>query len=242
MLVTLWTRAYWSRYHLQSAAHLLDLAAAIDREAASADGPNPNQWSVYRGYASGSILLSVGFVEAAVNELYRDAKEKKGEYIDALEPAVADRLARVAPELARRRARLDEKIDLALTLADAPALDRGAPPRQDFSFAKMVRNDLVHPMPESALAGTVEEAEGTLSKKRLDQLEGKGFSQCPFAGEGNAFYPDKCIGYGCAAWVLRACVDLADEFFARLGMTPAYAVAREQVNPERFDPKCGVSN
>ncbi len=226
MASSLRVRTYWSRHHLRSAAHLLDLVAEIEPQR------DPNQWSAYRGRATGSILLSIGFVEAAVNELYRDAAEKEGQYISKLDEAVVHRLARVTPELEKRRARLDEKLDLALTLADAPALDPGEPPRQDFFLAKLVRNDLVHPLPETG-SGTAEQG---LSKKRQAQLEARGFSPCPFAAEGNPYYPDKCIGYGCAAWVLRSSVALADEFFARLGTSPAYAKALEEVSVDRFDP------
>lgn len=121
---------------------------------------------------------------------------------------------------------------MALTLADAPALDPGELPRQDFYLAKLVRNDLVHPGPETG-SGTAEQG---LSEKRQAQLEAKRFSPCPFVAEGNPYYPDKCIGYGFAAWVLRISVALADEFFARLGTNPAYAKAREEVDPDRFDP------
>lgn len=86
-------RTYWSRHHLRSAAHLLDLVAETERLG------DVNLWSAYRARATGSILLSIGFVEAAVNELYRDAVEKKGEYISELDAAVVRRLVRVAPGL-----------------------------------------------------------------------------------------------------------------------------------------------
>ena len=100
----------------------------------------------------------------------------------------------------------------------------------------MLRNDVVHPAPASAQAGIEGEEEGSLSAKRFRQLKAKGFALSPFPSEGNPFYPAKCFSYGCGCWVLRSCVRLADEFFERLGIDPAYSGMFPQVDIDEFDP------
>jgi hypothetical protein len=58
--------------------------------------------------------------------------------------------------------------------------------------------------------------------KIADRLQGK-FPESPFWASGNPFFPDKCLGYGCAKWATEACERFMDEFCDRMDI------------PSRFD-------
>ncbi len=60
------------------------------------------------------------------------------------------------------------------------------------------------------------------------RLRDRGFAPNPFfSGSGNPFFPDKCLGHGCAKWALESSVEFADAFFSRMGIVPRH---------ERFKP------
>lgn len=232
----MWKRSYWSRWHLRSAAHSLDRAAEIER--AALDGElDSDAWSPYRARVTGALLLSVSFVEAAVNELYQDAAEGVTEHFGGLEADLLEQLAEAWPSLEKERRSTAYKIKTALKLAGAEALSVERPPGEDFDLVRRLRNAIVHPSPESALAGTAKEHPGTASAEWLDRVGDREFSLCPFASKGNAYFPDKLIGYGCGCWALQSCVALANEFFDRMGTVPAYSDAHRDVDPDRFDPR-----
>lgn len=233
--VRAWMRSYWSRWHLRSAVHALDLAAEIERRALAGE-LDADAWSPYRARVVSVVLLSVSFVEAAVNELYQDAADGVTEHFGELDDDLLCRLADRWPNLEANRRSTGYKIKTALDLAGAQPLSPEEPPGQDFDLVRRLRNAVVHPSPESALAGTAEEAPGTASAEWLDRLGGEDFTLCPFAGEGNAYFPAKVVGYGFSCWALQSCVALTDEFFDRMGTPPAYALTRRDVELERFDP------
>ncbi len=48
-----------------------------------------------------------------------------------------------------------------------------------------------------------------------------------YEGMGNAYWPNKLLGAGCAAWVVRSVLALSDEFHVRLGIPAPYEGIRE---------------
>ncbi len=173
------------------------------------------------------MLFSVAFLESAINELFTDSYDDYTHHIGALDDSLIAAMRAVRPSVSRNR--LEDKFALALRLAGREPMDRGAQPYQDFKLSLELRNQLVHWSPESALAGTADEAPGTRSHRVMQQLSGKGFDLNPFAAEGNAFFPDKCLGAGCAEWMFRSCVLFADEFYERLELEPQYRYSRKRL-------------
>jgi len=59
-------------------------------------------------------------------------------------------------------------------------------------------------------------------KKRAADLEAalkkQEFSANPFYATGNAFLPDRCLGYGCARWAVETSVEFVNEFWKRIGL------------------------
>lgn len=118
-----------------------------------------------------------------------------------------------------------EKYLVALDLADRPSLDKGQEAFQNVNSLIRLRNALIHYEPESVLIYST----STISQKDQHKLEQdlKGnFKENPLTGKGNPFYPDKCLGHGCAEWGVISCLSFSDEFFSKLGIEPIYKNVR----------------
>ena len=109
--------------------------------------------------------------------------------------------------------RLLDRFQLALYVLGKAPLDQGAQPYQGAELLVSLRNALVHYKPRWS-----DEAETKLAKG----LESKHFSLSPFTGAGNPFFPDKCLGYGCAKWGWESALSFADGFFALVGVAAPY--------------------
>jgi hypothetical protein len=88
-LPTLLNRVYFSSYHLWAAHHFAQLAGEIE----DAHSGRSRFDIKHRAYVTNSILSSVAFLEAAINELYQDAFDRHPGYLDMLPQEVRDILA-----------------------------------------------------------------------------------------------------------------------------------------------------
>ena len=57
------------------------------------------------------------------------------------------------------------------------------------------------------------------------------FPENPLAGSGNAFFPDKVLGYGCAAWAVMSALEFADNFWSSISVVPHYQAYRHMFVP-----------
>ena len=77
---TIQMRVYFSSYHLWAAKHLMELATDIEQ--------GHTGGSVFdikhRAYVTKSILSSVAFIEAAINEVFQDAFDGHESYLSTL--------------------------------------------------------------------------------------------------------------------------------------------------------------
>ncbi len=211
--VTIKSRVYYSSYHLWAAKHLCELAKAAEE----AVGDRPRFDIEHRAYVTNSIFSAVAFLEAAINELYQDAADDHESYIYALDPD-SKRLMSDFWQFTEGQNRtflgMIQKYQLALTFLRKPLFEKGQSPYQDASLVVKVRNELVHYRPE-LLGG---EAEHKLARQLRDKFRINKL----MAESGNPWFPDKCLGYGCAQWAVESITTFADEFFARISVTPHY--------------------
>jgi hypothetical protein len=226
-----WIRHHLSSNHLYSAYLLAECAARIERAETRAD----EQRAQHRSYVISSIISSVAFLEAAVNELYVVCAEHPEDFHVAGHPqdsrfgsigADAIRLlgAIWQTESFQRSAQLLEKCQIALRLAQRPEFEKGSNPYQDAKLAVDLRNLLVHFKPEQR-----EVAGGAGAQLPPDEIESKYRSKFavnplalndPLLGVSDAdypFFPEKCLGSDCARWCFRSILAFADELFRRLG-------------------------
>lgn len=210
---TLMMRVYFSSYHLWAAQRFAQRAADIER----AHGAKPRFDIEHRAYVTSAILSAVAFLEAAINELFKDVVDGHESYISPVDQD-SRKLIRVFWELTEERNRspfsILDKYQIVLTLCRRDQFQADGQPYQDADLTIKLRNELMHYKPETY--------GGETQHKFFKQLPGK-FSENPLmAGSGNPYFPDKCLGSPCANWAVQATKALADEFFQRLGISPNY--------------------
>jgi len=205
-------RPYFSSYWLWASGHLIELATMIESTHTGRSKFDIRQ----RTYVANSILSSVSFIEAAVNELFQDASDNHDSYIKSLSTDSIARLSGFLGTDEERELSVVEKYDKALELCNKEQFNTGSKPYQDAALVTKLRNEIVHYKPETSYSGETSKLERTLvGKFDLNPL---------ITTEGNPLFPDRFLGSYCAIWARDACKLLADEFFSKLGIKPNYQI------------------
>jgi hypothetical protein len=203
-------RTYYSLHHIRAAAHFARLSKAVEQ---SYSGKFRDElFNEHRAYITGSILSAVSFLEATINELFADASEHSGEYVQQLDAEIVHLLENVWQFSKIEQLPVLDKYQLALTLAKAEMFDKGASIYQNVQLLITLRNTLVHYKPE-----WVGKDEPLRNWRR--QLQAKNFSLNPMMPH-NPFFPDQCLSYGCAKWSFESSLLIVREFALRIGITP----------------------
>ncbi|HEY6698762.1 MAG TPA: hypothetical protein VIZ67_11080 [Acidimicrobiales bacterium] len=209
------TRNYFSTYQLWGAENCAARAAEIE---GTRNIGSPFEIE-HRAAVLGAITMSVGFLEAMVNELFADAADRHGIQKDGTIAPLSERTRELMGtwwELTGGWERLLQKCQLLLLFAGQPRLATSAQPYQDAALLLDLRNVIVHYRPETVSAT---DAPHRL-RKRLDRK----FPDNPLTSAGNAWWPDHALGAGCAAWACKTARALADELTTRLGISVNYQV------------------
>jgi len=225
--LTLKSRTYYSIYHIKSAAHFSKLSADVEK---AFDGKYSDElYCKQMAYVTGAVFASVSFLEATINELFVDAHDKIPTVVNQLHPEAISQLSEMwklgVPKLEMlklgvpKASKILQKFQTALTLNKKPLFDAGKQPYKDIECLIKLRNALVHYEPEW-ITNSSDTEEITIQKLE-NILKGK-FQLNPLAGMGNSFFPDKCLGHGCAEWTVRSSIMFTDEFFLRMGLKPTY--------------------
>jgi hypothetical protein len=128
---------------------------------------------------------------------------------------VIQRLAKqwTSPDFEKRTAL--EKYGIALKEAGQPQLIAGRRPYQDVRLLLELRHYLVHNKPEWY------EIPSPSDKKPRPHPLGKElkpkFARCNLAWNGSNFFPEGCLGYGCAQWGIVSAIAVITDFETRLG-------------------------
>lgn len=227
--ISITSRTYFSIQHIQSAALFARHAYSIEENYSGVF--SGELFSQHRAYVTGSILSSVFFLEASINELFADTVETNSEIAKKLNPAIIQLMAAMWKLEVPRTAnfKILQKYQIALALAQKEIFDIKAFPYQDVNLLVKLRNDLVHYEPEWVKLPSSDDFESDDIHRYEKMLRGK-FSVNPLTGQGNPFYPDKCLGYGCAAWAVNSSIKFTDDFFSRLGLLSFYDHVRNRLN------------
>lgn len=211
---TLSVRAYLSLHHLWAAEHFANMTE--ETEAALVSGSTPFD-PEHRSYAFGAILESTAFLEAVINEQLQDAADGHGGKL----PGAAAGWAALWEESDEGYMPLLAKYQLALVAAGKEPLDRGAEPFQSVRLLIELRNLITHFRPQSVRAGEAMKIEKKIGTRFAT-------TRAPI-GDGNPWFPDRCLGAGCAQWAVRVAKEFADAFHERLGVRGAYQDRNEMV-------------
>lgn len=214
------SRAYFSTYHLWAARDFSAKCAAIE---SVHHGPSRFDHE-HRALVIAAVVESASFLESAINELFKDCVDDHHAYVGVLAPAaIASMQAQWATWHNGPRAAPPTlgKYDAALRSVGLNQFDHSTGPYQDAVDVLNLRNALVHFTPEWSPASGVH---------RFDSFKSKFEDNRLMRGSGNAYFPDKCLGAGCAAWAAKSSRSFVDAFHEKLGIRPNY-----QRSPELRD-------
>jgi hypothetical protein len=217
-------RFYYSHYHLTAAAFFARQSAQIERNNPSGDAGSFEDLLQHRAYVTGCIFSSVSFLEAQINEVFTDASEDKRDFIHPL----GDRIFLFAEmwrlEVPRTASfPILKKYEIALALAQKDSFDRGDVIYQDTKLLIKLRNALIHYEPLSSTGSA------KASRDEEERFRGK-FILNPLTGSKTPFFPERCMGHGCAQWAVTTSVRFVDHFCERLGIKPFFDSVRQSLN------------
>ncbi|WP_323155415.1 hypothetical protein [Pseudomonas alvandae] len=223
--ISISSRHYLSISHLSAAALFSQRAATLEPVLTLGDSASNEGLREHKACVVTSIMLSVAFLEAVVNELWADCSEGFDPVrIEGLQNReVMATLWRKSP--LKRSTTMLEKFELALELNAKPALSRDASPYQDVKLLVDLRNALVHYEPETISSFSEDDENRGTEHKFEKKLRGR-FEPNRLTGPGNPFYPDKVLGAGCARWAIASAVAFADSFFEKLGIPSMHGNVR----------------
>ncbi|MEL7834259.1 hypothetical protein [Fodinibius sp. Rm-B-1B1-1] len=220
-------RTYLSLDLIKSAAFFARKAHEYEQS----DKPtNPKQkvdfLAEHKSFVLGSIFKSVTFLEALINEIYCDINENVDKF-DNVNKSKLELISRLWDKGIPRTASYPilQKYEIFLDLLDKDEFNRGVEFYSNAKFLIILRNALIHFEPESILADVTPPSDPKDKHKFEKYLKGK-FNENPFTGDGNPFYPDKCLGHGCAEWSVKSSLEFTDVFFKKINEEPDYDIIR----------------
>jgi len=177
-----------------------------------------------------SVLSSVAFLESTINELYADAADESCLLLEEDEGSALRLIAKRWKNGKNfDRAPVLYKYQRVLEITERPSFDDREPAYGNVRELVGIRNYLMHYKREWVpvnRGGHPGDRDRTTAEKFEQSLRTK-FAPNPFAHRNSPFFPDKCLGHGCAEWAVVNSVVFADEFFRRLGLHPPYDAVRE---------------
>lgn len=177
----------------------------------------------HRSLAMTAVLFSASFLEALVNQLFADAAEtKRGQRTHLLSGLAEDDIEILAAwwlktnkdgkQVNERKAALP-KYQEALNQLGKPRLVMASDPYLSADHLMELRHALVHFKPEWQGSGSHPIEKMLTEHPRFVENQ---------QAIGTPWYPNKCLGAGCAVWACAVAMDFADAWCARMGLTYDY--------------------
>lgn len=209
-----WSRDKLSRHHIISAHHFAEDAEAI--EARGGDVPADQKWR-YRAAVTASVLSAVAYLSASVNELYLDVRKLGQEEAGQIRREL-DLLVQAWPKISR--VQVLQRYQLALSVADADQYNAAEIPYLDADSLIRLRDALISYDPEWE--------DGAGEHHTLEsRLAGK-FPPSPLMASQRPWFPDRCLGSGCAKWAVLTVQLFVNDFYRRMSLPGRPIVGGEE--------------
>ena len=204
------------QFHLNSAARFASACVTIENEEKHLEWPQP-KWEEARSNALAAVLLSAASLESSINEFYQQAVDKDRKAMKALSENQINLLAELWPEIEQFSPL--RKHQTALVAMGYEPMNKGQEPYRSADGLMRLRNALVHFKPE----WDDELKDHQSLEKRLSQL----FPISALANRAKGrmvWFPNKCLGAGCAEWAVESAIKFSQQFVSTLGI-------RERLKP-----------
>lgn len=201
--------------HFYSAHHFAETAHALESRDPGDISPEEKWW--HRAYVTGSVFSAAAFLEASINELYREFQDVSESGHPRLPSRAKAVLKRVWPDVTGSP--VLHRYQVALSIADADSYNESKPPFVDADSLIRLRDALLSCTPEW------DDSQGkhrTLEKR----LRAK-FPPNVLVSADVPWFPDRCLGSGCASWAVKVAQTFSDDFCRRMGIPARARVGRE---------------
>lgn len=226
-------RDCFSVKYIQSAALFCRLVYQIETGFAATGGVSSEDRLRHEAFNLNATFSSVAFLESTINELWSDAADNAYFFSDN----EAERLFRAIGEKWNNenyfdRTPLPEKYQKVLVIGGKTVFDE-----DDLDFSGIrdligIRNYLMHYRREwveiqnDRPSGAHAETQSEKFERVLKDL----FTPNPFAPKNMPFFPDQCLGHGCAEWAVKTSLSFTDRFFQKLGLPAPYEGVRSELS------------
>ncbi len=195
----------FQREHLLAASYFVRMATRIESRGAAAVGPEG--MTRHRAWVTGAIVSSVAFLESSINELYLEF-ERAGDDGSPMPTRAHTQLETLWPSA--EGAPLTLRYQVALQAVDAERFNERRSTYRNVERLLELRDALVHHQPERH----DERQRHQSLQRRLRNCFAPNSLLPPRA----RWFPDLCLGSGCATWALRSADAFSDEFCGRMGI------------------------
>ena len=193
-----------SRQHFWAARYFATESERIEN--LGMQGISEDDRKRHQAYVVGAIISAIAALEASINEFYQEAVDKSRNTLPGLTDRQFELLAELWTQIERRP--ILHKYQVALLAAEADIFDKGAPPYQDVYNLVKLREALVHYKPQ----WDDEKGHHTNLESRLrDKFPLNALSQ-----PRSLWFPQRCLGFGCANWGLNTVSEFISEFCKRI--------------------------
>ncbi|MFZ0006034.1 MAG: hypothetical protein WCC86_08415 [Methanoregula sp.] len=225
-------RDCFSVRYIQSAALLCRLGYCLEQEYTSSGMLSADQRIQHEAFILNALFSTVAFLESTINELWSDAADNayffSDEKIEALLHTIG---VKWKNENYFDRTPLPAKYQKILEIGQKPQFSEDDP---DFSGIRDligIRNYLMHYRREWVVIQTGQTAgvHGETNAEKFERLLKNRFAENPLARKNLPFFPDRCLGHGCAEWAAVTCLSFTDRFFNSLGLPAPYDGIRDEL-------------
>lgn len=215
-----------SPYLIWTAVHFAKLSAGIENKYKLGDIDDIEEVKKeHRAYVIGSVVTIVSFLEASINEFFKDVIEDENNARLININQETKRILKVVWNVNRfEYSSFLYKYNLALLLIRGEQFDTGISPYQDIAHLITLRNTIVHFKPETLPAISDPETipSGSDHNKLAKQIRSyiQGRLNPIFAGGNNPPFPDQYLSYGCTKWAIESSLHFSRSFFTTIDVTP----------------------
>jgi len=216
-------RDCFSVRYIGSASLLCRLGYEIEKNYHDTGQITPDFLLRHEAFILNSLLSCVAFLESTVNELYSDAADDAYFFGDDINEEL--------PGIIREKWKNEKNFDRAsliaryqkiLDIAKKPLFQENNPVFSNVRNLVEIRNYLMHYKREWVIVLGVKQNGKETQAEKFERLLKREFPENPLAQKNQQFFPDKCLGHGCAEWAVLNSLAFTGEFFKRLELPVPY--------------------
>jgi hypothetical protein len=195
----------FQREHLLAASYFLAMARRLETRGAAVVGAGG--MTRHRACVTGTIVSSVAFLESSINELYL-AFQDAGDPTSSLPTLARNLLEKLWPSV--DGAPLTLRYQVALQAVDAERFNERHATYRNVQYLLELRDALVHHQPERH--------DERQRHQHLQRVLRNRFAPNTLLPARARWFPDLCLGVGCATWALRSAEAFSEEFSGRMSL------------------------